>query len=136
MLPWQKRSETVKKKLQFQIGSENFYVSKIFLQLGDRGFESRQGLEIFLLTTASRMALGSTQLPIQWVPAALSLGVKRPWCESDHSLPSSAFMMWCSVEKSTGTTLPLPLPLEQISQMNYFWIITEKLYFHTNFSTF
>jgi hypothetical protein len=35
-------------------------------------------------------ALGPTQPPIQWVPGALSLGVKRPGREADHSLPSSA----------------------------------------------
>jgi hypothetical protein len=33
---------------------------------------------------------GPTQPPIQWVPAALSVGVKRPGREVDHSLPSSA----------------------------------------------
>jgi hypothetical protein len=38
----------------------------------------------------SRTAVGPTQLPIQWVPGALSLGVKRPRREADHSLPSSA----------------------------------------------
>jgi hypothetical protein len=37
----------------------------------------------------SRPALGFTQLPIQWVPTALSLGVKRPGCEANHSPPSS-----------------------------------------------
>jgi hypothetical protein len=30
------------------------------------------------------------QFPIQWVPGALSLGVKRPGREADHSAPSSA----------------------------------------------
>jgi len=35
-------------------------------------------------------ALGPTQPPIQWVPRALSLGVKRPGREADHSPPSSA----------------------------------------------
>jgi hypothetical protein len=58
--------------------------------LGVLGFDSRRGLGIFLFTTASRMALGPTQPPIQWVPGALSLGVKRPGREADHSSPSSA----------------------------------------------
>jgi len=55
-----------------------------------RGFESRQGLGIFQFTTASRPALGPSQPPLQWVPGALSLGVKRPTHESDHSPLSSA----------------------------------------------
>jgi hypothetical protein len=45
---------------------------------------------IFLFTTASRTALGPTRPPIQWVLGALSLVVKRPGREADHSLPSSA----------------------------------------------
>jgi hypothetical protein len=36
------------------------------------------------------MVLGPTQPPIQWVPGVLSLGVKRPGREADHSPPSSA----------------------------------------------
>jgi hypothetical protein len=81
--------------------------------LDDRWFESRQGLGIFLLTTASRPALGPTQPPIQWVPGALSLGVNQPGREVDHLPPSSAevkivwsytstsqyaFMAWCPVK--------------------------------------
>jgi hypothetical protein len=58
--------------------------------IGVLGFGSRRGLGIFLFTTASRTALGPTQLPIQWVPGALSLGVKRPGREADDSIPSSA----------------------------------------------
>jgi hypothetical protein len=50
--------------------------------LDDRGFESRQGLGIFLFTTVSRPALGPTQPPIQWVPKALTLGVKQPGREA------------------------------------------------------
>jgi hypothetical protein len=50
--------------------------------LDDRG--------IFLFTTASRTVLGYTQPPIQWVPGALYLGVKRPGREAHHSPPSSA----------------------------------------------
>jgi hypothetical protein len=42
--------------------------------LYDLRFESRQGLGIFLFTTASRPALGLTQPPIQWIPGALSCG--------------------------------------------------------------
>jgi hypothetical protein len=53
-------------------------------------FNSRRGLGIFLFTTASRMALGPTQPPIQWVLGAISLGVKQPVREADHSPPSSA----------------------------------------------
>jgi hypothetical protein len=46
------------------------------------------------------------QLPIQWVPGAISLGVKRPGSEDDHSPPTSAevkktppytFMAWCLI---------------------------------------
>jgi hypothetical protein len=73
---------------------------------------TRQGLRIFLFTTASRPALASTQPPIQWVSGDLSLGIKRPRREAEHSPPSSAeiknkwsynstpqyaFTVWCSV---------------------------------------
>jgi hypothetical protein len=56
---------------------------------GVLGFDSRRGLGIFLFTTSSRTALGPTQPPIQWIPGALSLEVKRPGREADHSPPSS-----------------------------------------------
>jgi hypothetical protein len=60
--------------------------------LDDRGSRVRfpAGDGNFLFTTAFGMALGPTQPPIQWVPGALSLGVKWPGCETDHSPPSSA----------------------------------------------
>jgi hypothetical protein len=47
------------------------------------------GQEIFLFTV-SRPALGPTHPPVQYAPGALSLGVKRPWREADHSPPSSS----------------------------------------------
>jgi len=53
------------------------------------------GLGIFLYTTASKMALGPTQPLVQWVPGALSLGVKRPGREADHLPPSSAEVKEC-----------------------------------------
>jgi len=52
--------------------------------LYDRGFVSRQGLGIFLFTTASGPVLEPTLPPIQSVLGALSLGVKRPGREADH----------------------------------------------------
>jgi len=71
---------------------------------------------LFLSATAvSRPALEPTQPPMQWVPAALSLGLKWPGREADHSPPSSAqvkntwsytsttqyvFMAWCLVKNS------------------------------------
>jgi hypothetical protein len=58
-------------------------------------FDSWLGLGIFFFTTASRTALGPTQPSIQWVPRALSLGVKWPGCEADHSSPSSAKVKKC-----------------------------------------
>jgi len=36
------------------------------------------------------MALGTTQPPIQWVPGALSLGIKQQGREANHSPPPSA----------------------------------------------
>jgi hypothetical protein len=48
-----------------------------------------RGLGIFLFHTASILSLGPTQPPIQWVAGALSLEVKRPGHEVDHSFLSS-----------------------------------------------
>jgi len=90
---------------------KNRYRNYITPWLDDRGFESQQELGIFFFTTASRTALEPTQPPIQWIPGALSLGVKRSGCEADHShlVPTSrmhgaippflqyVFVAWCSV---------------------------------------
>jgi len=45
----------------------------------------------------TRMALQPTQPPVQWVPGALTLMVKQPGCEAEHSLPSSVKFknVWC-----------------------------------------
>jgi hypothetical protein len=51
-------------------------------------------MQLFL-TTVSRTALGPTQLPIQWVLGALSLGVERLGREADHSPLSSAEVTEC-----------------------------------------
>jgi hypothetical protein len=52
-------------------------------------FDSQQ-FKIFLFFTVSRLTLGPTQPPIEWVLGALSPGVKWQVCEADHLPPSSA----------------------------------------------
>jgi hypothetical protein len=74
---------------------------------------------LFLFAITSKPALGSTQPPIHWVPGTLSLWVKRPVREADHSPLSSAkvkegmelyihspnMSSWCGASLSTGTSL-------------------------------
>jgi hypothetical protein len=79
---------------------------------------------IFITNSVSRPALGPTQPPIHWVPGALSLGVKRPGREADHSppsrsevgqrmcgaispLPQYVFMNWCLVKHSDNFSFTL-----------------------------
>jgi hypothetical protein len=47
------------------------------------------------LTGVSKTALGPTEPPIQWVLGALSLGIKRPGREADHSPASNAEVKEC-----------------------------------------
>jgi hypothetical protein len=49
-----------------------------------------RGQKFFLFATVSRLALGPIEPPIQWVPWALSPGVKSPERETDHLSPSSS----------------------------------------------
>jgi hypothetical protein len=53
------------------------------------GISSPGGDKNFHFFMSSRPAQ-ATQPPIQWVPGALSQGVKRPRREADHSHPASA----------------------------------------------
>jgi hypothetical protein len=59
-----------------------------WVPLGSR-FASRQGQHIFLFSKTSKQALMLVQSPVQWIPGALSQGVKRPGRESSHALPCS-----------------------------------------------
>jgi hypothetical protein len=54
------------------------------------GVSNPSGGKNFHFSVSSRPTLGPTQPPIQWVPAALSPGVKQPGTEVDHSPPNSA----------------------------------------------
>jgi hypothetical protein len=85
------------------IGSQNISVGIVTgygLQYG-WGSDPYRG-KSFLFPTRSRPALGPAQPPIQWVPEAISLGVKRPGREPDHSPPSSAEV------KNGGAIPPFP----------------------------
>jgi hypothetical protein len=63
--------------------------------IGVLGFDSWRGMRIFLFTTTPRTDLGPTQPPTQWVPGAVSLGVKRPVREADHSPQSGVEVKEC-----------------------------------------
>jgi hypothetical protein len=54
------------------------------------GFDSQHEQGIFTFSIASRLALGPTQPPIQWVLGASLPGEKQQWHEADHSPPSIA----------------------------------------------
>jgi hypothetical protein len=56
----------------------------------------------FIYSTESKLALGPTQPPIQWIQECLSLGENQTRRESDHSPPSSSEI------KSGGAVPPLP----------------------------
>jgi hypothetical protein len=64
---------------------------------------------LFLFTTASRTALGPTQPLIQWVPGAVSLGVKQPRREADYSPPCCA-----EVKNAWSCTSTLPIRLHGV----------------------
>jgi hypothetical protein len=88
---------------------------------------------------ASRTAVGPTQPPIQWVPGALSLGVKRLGREADHSLPYSAEVKECvelylhtpntpswrgAVKKEAQGQLYLYFYITKISMSKMFTVLT------------
>jgi hypothetical protein len=65
-------------------------------ELDERGVGVRVPVGSRIFSMSSRPVLGSTQPPIQWVPAALSPRVKRQGRETEHSPPASADVkkMW------------------------------------------
>jgi len=56
-------------------------------RLDDQDLIPSRGRGVF--TTASRLALGPTQPPVQGIPGAHYQGIKWQRHEADHSLPSS-----------------------------------------------
>jgi hypothetical protein len=65
-------------------------VTRVGYGLDDQGSIPGRSEDFFLFTAVSRQALGPTQPPINWVPGALSSGIKRPGREADHSPLTSA----------------------------------------------
>jgi len=86
LLGTEKRSLNLQVSLPSHMSRDSSAVLALNYELDDRNFEIRRGLGMFLFTTVSRQALGPTQTPIQWLPGALSLGVKRSGREADHSI--------------------------------------------------
>lgn len=87
-------------------------VSETIGRISDESrFDSWDGREIFPVSKASGLALGPTQLPIQWILGLLSL--KWPECEADHSPLSNAEV------KNKWSCAPLPhIPTSQMSMSN------------------
>jgi len=56
------------------------YLSQYSDEAGRPGFDSWQGQRYLLFSIVSRPTLGPNESPIQWVPLAVSLGIKRTGC--------------------------------------------------------
>jgi hypothetical protein len=92
------------------------------LRAGLPGFDSRHGQALFILATTFRPPLGTTQIPIQWIPGHSLPGNKASRAQADHLHPSGAevknawsytsippyvFMAWCLVKYRSDFTLIL-----------------------------
>jgi hypothetical protein len=101
----------------------------------DPGFESRRRRQIIFSKPARRTA-GPTQPPVQWIPVFFP-GVKRPWREVNHSLPSGAKVenewsrtsappMWLyGVHKERLRFWGLPQPLKY-PRLVQFWLLQSR----------
>jgi hypothetical protein len=85
----------------------NFSFYSDGLRTGRSEFDSRQ-CKIILFSITSRLVLGPTQPPIQWVPGTPSPVVKRQGREVDHSHPSNAEV------EIDGAIPPFPIGLHGI----------------------
>jgi hypothetical protein len=70
--------------------------------LDDGGIGVRVSIGSRIIFMSSRPAVGPTQLRINWLPGALSLGVKWLGHEAGHSPPTSAEVKKC------GSVHPFP----------------------------
>jgi hypothetical protein len=80
------------------------------------------------------MAVGPTQPPIQWVPGALSLWVKRPGSEADNLAASSARVKEC-VELYLHSPIRLHgVVLSKKYRDDFTFIFTNVSEVHVNFT--
>jgi hypothetical protein len=70
-------------------GLESSVIISTRLRAGRPGFDCRYGLVIFAFLNTSRPFLGPASPPVQWVQGAISMEVKRPEREANHTLPSN-----------------------------------------------
>jgi hypothetical protein len=79
--------------------------------LDDRGVGVRVPVEarIFYFPVSSRPTLGSTQPPIQWVPGALSSGVK-----ASGGVKLTAHLQLVPRSSKCGSIYPLPIRLHGV----------------------
>jgi len=96
-------------------GSSVSIVTKLRDVLPGLNYRQGYGRILFLFSTASRPALGPTHPPVQWVPRALSWGVKWPegvkltthlhllpklrMCGATPALLQYVFMAWCLIKQ-------------------------------------
>jgi hypothetical protein len=75
------------------------------------GFESSQGHEIFSFSKPSRLLLGPSQLPIQWVTWFF------PMCKFEHSAPSIAEV------KNKCSYVPIPLYMPSWGGQGLYFVV-------------
>jgi hypothetical protein len=87
------------------------------------GVRLPSGASFFLYPTASKLALGPTQLHIRLILGALSPGIKWPGHEADHSRASSA-------EFKNGVAIPA---LRHMSSWHKIYLIKHRDNFTSTF---
>jgi hypothetical protein len=102
----------------------------------ESGFDSGQGVKILLPSTESRLALGSTHLPIQLVLGALFLRIERSEPETwiHTSIPFS-LISWSSINLNTETVVPhftatcivCHTPIVGLGGVNYVYLFVPRM---------